>query len=72
MDSEVLAEEITRQAKEKYSNGNFTLGLLNGYGQRISIETELERKDGKGKVRFLSGWMVYPDGNIRNTTPYGG
>ncbi|MDE6275234.1 MAG: hypothetical protein K2M75_01705 [Clostridia bacterium] len=72
IDSKYLLKELERQAKEKYSNGNFILGLLNEYGQRISIPTELERKNGKGKVSFLSGWMVYPDGNIQNTTPYGG
>ena len=71
-DSIDLVEELERQAKEKYSNGDFILGLLNEYGQRISVLTELERKDGKGKVKFLTGWMVYPDGNIQNTTPYGG
>ena len=71
-DSIDLVEELERQAKEKYSNGDFILGLLNEYGQRISIQTELERKDGKGKVSFFSGWMVYPDGNIQNATPYGG
>lgn len=72
MDSKYIAEEITRQAQEKYANGDFILGLLNGYGQRISIVTELERKDGKGKVVFITGWMVYPDGNIQKATPYGG
>ena len=67
-----LIDEITRQAKEKYASGDFILGVLNGYGQRISIVTELEKKAGKGKVVFLTGWMVYPNGNIQLTTPYGG
>lgn len=71
-DSIDLVDELERQAKEKYSNGDFILGKLNEYGQRISVITELERKDGKGKVTFLTGWLVYPDGNIQNTTPYGG
>ena len=72
IDTEYLIEELTSQAKEKYSNGNFALGTLDGFGQRISVLTELDRKDGKGRVRFLTGWLVYPDGNIKNTTPYGG
>ncbi|MDE5755898.1 MAG: hypothetical protein K2I23_02280 [Clostridia bacterium] len=72
IDAYYLVKELTRQAEEKYASGDFILGLLNEYGQRISIITELERKDGKGIVRFLTGWLVYPDGNIKNTTPYGG
>ena len=71
MDSEYLVEELEKQAKEKYSNGDFILGKLDGFGQRISIRTELERRKGEGKVSFISGWLVYPDGNIQNTTPYG-
>ena len=72
IDAAYLIEEFTRQAEEKYASGDFILGLLNEYGQRISIVTELERKDGKGKVKFLSGWMVYPDGVIKLATPLGG
>ncbi|MDE5991368.1 MAG: hypothetical protein K2O95_00650 [Clostridia bacterium] len=67
-----LVDEIIRQAEENYARGNFKLGLLNKYGQRISIIIELDRKDEKGIVKFLSGWMVYPNGNIKLTTPYGG
>lgn len=72
IDTEYLINEFVRQAKQKYDNGDFKLGVLNEYGQRISIITELIRKDGKGIVKFYSGWMVYPNGNIKNTTPYGG
>ena len=61
-----------RQAEKKYANGDFKLGVLNDYGQRISVVIELERKDGKGKVKFMTGWMVYPEGNIKLTTPLGG
>ncbi len=69
---EYLIEEYIRQAEEKYASGNFQFGKLNEYGQRISIAIELWRKDRKEKVEFKSGWMVYPDGNIQLTTPYGG
>ena len=71
IDTYYLIKELTRQAEEKYSSGDFVLGKLNEYGQRITVVVELERKDGKGKVNFGTGWMVYPDGNIKNTTPYG-
>ena len=69
---EYLIQEYIRQAEEKYASGNFQFGKLNEYGQRISIAIELWRKDRKEKVEFKSGWMVYPDGNIQLTTPYGG
>lgn len=72
IDSKWLQEEFCRQAKEKYMNGNFEMGEINNYGQRISIEIILPRRDKEGTVKFISGWMVYPDGEIVNTTPYGG
>ncbi|MDE6474578.1 MAG: hypothetical protein K2L70_05715 [Clostridia bacterium] len=72
MNIQYLIYEITKQAKEGYESGNFILDKLDGYGQRISIVTELERKDKKEIVKFLTGCMVYPNGNIQLTTPYGG
>ena len=72
IDSVWLQQEFERQAKEKYESGNFTLGKLDRYGQRISIEIELPRKDRMGTVKFISGWMVYPNGVIKNATPMGG
>lgn len=72
MDSLWLREELIRQAREKYANGDFVSGKLNEHGQRISIEIILPRKDKIGTVSFMSGFMVYPDGVIQNTTPYGG
>lgn len=35
-------------------------------GQRIAIETTLNG------ISFYSGWIVEPNGVIRNTTPFGG
>ncbi|MEG1882082.1 MAG: hypothetical protein RR207_06515 [Clostridia bacterium] len=72
IDSCWLQEELVRQAKEKYANGDFMLGKLDSYGQRINIEIILPRKDKIDAIRFMSGWIVYPDGVIQNTTPYGG
>lgn len=54
------------QAKKQYSIGNYTLKDLDKYGQRIAIETKL-----KGNV-FYSGWLVCPEGKLRNITPFGG
>lgn len=72
MDSDWLIEEFCRQAKEKYSKGEFTLNKLNDYGQRINIAIVLPSKDGKTEYTLSSGWMVYPDGEINLVTVYGG
>ncbi|MEG1536288.1 MAG: hypothetical protein RR416_04890 [Clostridia bacterium] len=72
IDSEWLQAEFIRQAKEKYENGDFGLGKLDDFGQRINIVITLRRKDKIGMVKFTTGWMVYPDGVIKLTTPYGG
>lgn len=72
IDSTWLQQELGRQAKEKYASGNFKLGKLDEHGQRINIEIELPRKDKIGTVKFISGWMVYPNGIIKNATPMGG
>lgn len=71
-DSIWLKNEIERQALEKYVKGDYTLGVLDQYGQRIGIRTEIPRKDGAEDVSFLTGWTVYPNGQIRLNTPYGG
>lgn len=71
-DSQWLKEEFEKQALEKYVSGEYKLGLLNKYGQRISIRIEIPRKDKKDTVSFISGWMVWPNGKINLSTPYGG
>lgn len=71
MDSKYLQQEFIKQAKLSYSVGDYELGLLNEYGQRINIAITLNRKDNNGQVTFRSGWMVYPNGKIVLTTPYG-
>ncbi len=71
-DAAWLQQEIERQGLQKYVSGEYTLGRLNKDGQRISIIIEIERKDKRGTVTFVSGWMVYPNGHIQLTTPYGG
>lgn len=71
MDSLYLQQEFIKQAKLAYSVGDYELGLLNEYGQRINIAITLKRKDKNEYVTFRSGWMVYPNGKIVLTTPYG-
>ena len=71
-DSEWLRAEIEKQGLEKYIAGEYTLGKLNGKGQRISIRIEIPRKNQEGIVSFITGWMAEPSGKIRLATPYGG
>ena len=71
-DSRWLQNEIAKQGLEKYRTGEYALGKLNKDGQRISIRVEIPRKDREGTVSFITGWMVYPNGEIRLNTPYGG
>ncbi len=71
MDSEYLQKEFEKQAQLAYSTGNYELGLLNKYGQRISFEITLKKKNKNEHATFVSGWMVYPNGKIVLTTPYG-
>ena len=72
MDSQYLQQEFERQSKLAYSVGDYELGLLNGYGQRINIIITLKKKNKNEYASFLTGWMVYPNGRIDLTTPYGG
>lgn len=71
-DASWLQAEIERQSQEKYISGEYRLGKLDDKGQRISIRVTIPRKDTGFSVSFLTGWMVYPDGRIHLTTPYGG
>ncbi len=69
-DSEKLKSEFEKQAKEKYLIGDYSLRLLNYYGQRITISIEL--KTTNKNVKIKTGWMVHPLGLITCATPYSG
>ncbi len=71
-DSEWMREEVERQGLKKYIEGEYELGLLNKYGQRISIRVEIPDRIANKSVSYITGWMVYPSGEIRLNTPYGG
>ena len=72
IDSEYLQKEFERQANLAYLIGNYELGLLDDYGQRINIPIKLKNKLTGEYVIFKSGWMTYPNGKILIATPYGG
>ena len=65
-DSAKLKKEIETQAEKQYAIGNYKLKNLYKQGQRVAIEINL-----KGNI-FNSGWMIYPEGYLKNTTPFGG
>ena len=72
MYSGYLQQEFIKQAKLTYSVGEYELGKLDKYGQRINVVIKLKRKNTNEYVSFVSGWMVCPNGKIALTTPYGG
>lgn len=65
-DSNTLKEMIELQACENYKLGNYILKSLDEFGQRLAIPLNLN-----GHI-FYSGWLLCPEGKIRNTTPFGG
>lgn len=72
-DSEYLAKEYERQAKERYAQGQYVLHKAQTdeskkHGQTINMVIELSWN---GKTRkMLSGWMVHPLGLIVLATPF--
>lgn len=71
-DAKWLQTEIEKQALRKYISGDYQLGVLNPYGQRISIRIEIPNRRDGSVVSFITGWMVHPNGQITLNTPYGG
>lgn len=71
-DARWLQAEIARQGRERYLSGQYELGKLNTFGQRIHIRVTIPKKDGSGVVSFVTGWMLKPNGQIKLNTPYGG
>ena len=59
-DSGALSHIWEAQAAQKYSNGEFTLGKADQYGQRVNIEIALPGKGAAtGQTSYLqSGWMI--------------
>lgn len=70
-DSEYLKIEFDIQAKQKYLNGDYEIGKLDEYGQRISITITVNSAT-KKNIKLVTGWMVHPLGKITCNTPLGG
>lgn len=72
--SEELASLYEQQATVLYEAGDYSMGRLNEFGQRITIRIQL---DGiglyTGKTSYLlTGWMLQSDGSITLNTPFAG
>lgn len=66
-----MVEESQRQAREKYISGDYTLGKLDKYGQRVHIQMTIPDKS-TGEMRiFRTAWMAKPNGQLVLATPYG-
>ncbi len=65
-DSQYLKDQYCTQALNQYLLGNYVLKNLDERGQRLAIPISLN-----GAI-FYSGWMLCPEGEIKNTTPFGG
>ncbi len=72
--SNKLASIYQHQANRKFASGNYTLGKLDKWGQRIDIEINLKGiGSSSGKSSSLrSGWMIQNDGTIKLSTPFSG
>ncbi len=72
--SDDLVKLYQEQAAKKFANGDYTLGKLDDYGQRINIEIELPGiGNAAGNTSYLkSGWMILEDGSIKLNTPFTG
>ncbi|MDR3292542.1 MAG: hypothetical protein LBT20_00370 [Clostridiales bacterium] len=73
-EAQELYDIIKAQSIENYGNGNYVIGELNKYGQRISIPCTIRSKGRtpEKEYYFYTGWMVFPNGKIKNNTPFGG
>ncbi len=65
-DSHTLKNEIENQSLKNYLLGNYILKNSDMYGQRLAIRVNIAGKS------FYTGWLLEPEGKIRNTTPFGG
>jgi len=70
-DSVYLKEEFDIEARDNYLNGNYELGKLDKFGQRIDIKIKVKSKI-RNNIELVTGWMVKPLGKIVCTTPLGG
>jgi hypothetical protein len=73
-DSEALMQEYERQAAERFAAGEYKMGKLDQYGQRVTIPILLEGKGAAAgrSATIATGWMIKEDGTIALNTPFTG
>lgn len=72
--SEELATLYEKQAALLYEAGDYSIGRLNEFGQRITIEIRLHGIGSHADKTswLLSGWMLQSDGSLTLNTPFAG
>ena len=70
-DSEYLKMEFDVQAKNKYLSGDYEIGRLDEYGQRINITITVNSAT-RENINLVTGWMIHPLGKITCNTPLAG
>lgn len=71
---EIFKEKLVNSVMQKYLNGDYSIFKYDEFGFRITIIASVPGMNEKeGKIyRFQTGFMVYPNGRIENTTIFGG
>ena len=70
-DIDYLKIEMENQALNKYLSGDYVLGKLDRYGQRITVAITGLKSSLKNDIIIKTGWMIRPLGKITCNTPYG-
>ena len=72
-DAPIVYDEIAKQAKQGYVNGDYTIYGHDARGVHITIKYRLQDKKHIGKTAIVkSGWSVRPHGKLMNTTTFSG
>ena len=71
-DADELYRTIAEYAIAKYEKGDYVLGKLDKYGQKINISVKCRgKREKEGRTYdFYTGWTVYPNGELKNNTPF--
>ncbi len=73
-DGEVLKKNLIESVTENYIIGNYKIFKYDEFGFQISLQVSVpgvRHKIGR-EYKFITGFMVYPNGKIENTTFFGG
>lgn len=73
-DKELLKNNLMQSATKQYINGEYSIFVYDKFGFRISIPVSvpgINIKQGRD-YKFITGFMVWPNGKIENTTFFGG